>query len=295
MADKRMFSLQIVDSDAFLDLPTSAQALYFHLGMRADDDGFLNNAKTIARIVGSNTKDLDLLVEKRFIIAFEGGVSVIKHWKVNNYIAKDRYKKTMYTDIFQQLEIKENNSYTLRIQNVDTLDTQVRLVKSSIDKVSIDNSIVQPSIEPKTKKNDSSIIEELFEEFWEAYPKKVGKGNVLRWFKKHRPTKGMVDLMIEAIENQKLSKQWQDVQYIPLPATWLNQERWGDELPISELAIAKKEEETQIDIMSAMAELTRQESLRIQREVHNKQEEVDEDSLDNMFDDIEGLAKGKSF
>jgi hypothetical protein len=123
MADKRMFSLQIVDSDAFLELPPSAQALYFHLGMRADDDGFLNNARTIAKIVGTGSKDLDILVEKRFIIAFEGGISVIKHWKVNNYIQKDRKRDTAYGEILQTLDVKENGSYTLRIQNVSNLYT----------------------------------------------------------------------------------------------------------------------------------------------------------------------------
>jgi hypothetical protein len=296
MADKRMFSLQIVDSDAFLDLPSSAQALYFHLGMRADDDGFLNNARTIARIVGSGNKDLELLIEKRFIYMFEGGVSVIKHWKVNNYIAKDRYKKTMYTDIFKQLEVKENNSYTLCIQNVDNLYTQSSIDKVSIDKVSIDNTIVQPKVEPKKVIKDSYLFEESFQRFWEAYPKKVGKGNVEKWFKKNRPSQDLVDNMIQAIEDQKLSKQWQDVQYIPLPATWLNQARWGDELPVSELAYAKKEEERQIDIMEEMEKLTRLESMRIHQEVHSKNiVEVDDEELDDMLNNLDGLAKDKSF
>ena len=86
MAKRRMFSQQITDSDAFLDMPLSAQALYFHLGMSADDDGFVNNPKRVQRVIGANEDDLKLLIAKNFIIAFDTGVMVIKHWKINNYI-----------------------------------------------------------------------------------------------------------------------------------------------------------------------------------------------------------------
>ena len=98
MADRRMFAMTIMDSDAFLDLPLSSQALYVHLCMRADDDGFLNNAKKIQRMVGANDADLQELLEKRFLISFPSGVVVIKHWRMHNYIKKDRYKETVYTE-----------------------------------------------------------------------------------------------------------------------------------------------------------------------------------------------------
>ena len=111
MAKRRMFSLQIVDSDAFLDLPLSAQALYFHLGMRADDDGFINNANRICRTIGSNADDLKLLILKKFLIEFESGVKVIKHWRMNNYLPKDRYVPTVYQDEFLQLEKGKNKPY----------------------------------------------------------------------------------------------------------------------------------------------------------------------------------------
>ena len=94
MADKRMFSLKIIDSDSFLDMPVSTQNLYFHLSMRADDDGFINKPKTIMRITGTKDDDMKLLVAKKFIIPFENGVVVIKHWKIHNYIKSDRYKET---------------------------------------------------------------------------------------------------------------------------------------------------------------------------------------------------------
>lgn len=129
MAERRMFAKTIIDSDSFLDMPLSAQALYFHLSMRADDDGFINNPKKIQRTIGCADDDMRLLVAKSFIIPFESGVVVIKHWRINNYIQKDRYKPTTYTDERAQLQLKENGSYTECIQNGYNLDTQVRLGK----------------------------------------------------------------------------------------------------------------------------------------------------------------------
>lgn len=112
MAEKRMFTMKIVDSDAFLDMPLSAQALYFHLNMRADDDGFVNNPKRIQRFIGASDDDLKLLAVKRFILTFENGVIVIKHWRMHNLLRKDRYNPTQYQEQFQRLCIKENGAYT---------------------------------------------------------------------------------------------------------------------------------------------------------------------------------------
>lgn len=114
MAERRMFAKTIIDSDAFLDMPLSTQSLYFHLSMRADDDGFINNPKKIQRMIGASDDDLRLLVAKRFIIPFDSGIVVIKHWRIHNYIQKDRYKETTYKEEMALLEIKENNSYTLK-------------------------------------------------------------------------------------------------------------------------------------------------------------------------------------
>lgn len=114
MAKKRMFSMDIVDSDAFLDLTPSAQALYFHLGMRADDDGFVGNAKKVTRMVGLKTSDLSLLIARRFLLDFGNGVVCIKHWWMNNTIKTDRYTPTNYGDEKKRLEIKENKAYTER-------------------------------------------------------------------------------------------------------------------------------------------------------------------------------------
>ena len=122
-----MFAKTIIDSDAFLDMPLSAQALYFHLSMRADDDGFINNPKKIQRMVGASDDDCKLLIMKRFIIAFESGVIVIKHWKIHNYIQKDRYKPTIYQEEKTMITEKGNKVYTECIQDVYSLETQDRL------------------------------------------------------------------------------------------------------------------------------------------------------------------------
>ena len=112
MAERRMFAKTIIDSDAFLDMPMSTQCLYFHLAMRADDEGFLNNPKKIQRMVGASEDDLKILLSKRFILAFESGVIVIKHWKIHNYIRGDRIVKTAYKEERALLDVKENGAYT---------------------------------------------------------------------------------------------------------------------------------------------------------------------------------------
>lgn len=112
MSQRRMFSPQIVGSDDFLDMPLSSQALYFHLGMYADDDGFIH-PKKIMRMVGGKDDDMIVLISKRFIVPFDNGVVVIKHWKMNNLVRKDWYRPTQYIEEKKQLFLKENNSYTL--------------------------------------------------------------------------------------------------------------------------------------------------------------------------------------
>lgn len=136
MAERRMFAKTIIGSDAFLDMPQSTQALYFHLAMRADDDGFVNSPKSIMRLVGCKDDDLKVLSAKKFIIPFESGIVVIKHWRIHNYIAKDRYTETKYKKEKELLSLDENGSYTECIQAVDKRETQVRLGKVSVGKES---------------------------------------------------------------------------------------------------------------------------------------------------------------
>ena len=113
LAQKRMFTMKIVDSDAFLDMPATTQCLYFHLNMRADDDGFIGNPKRIMKITGASEDDLRLLIAKRFVLTFEDGVIVIKHWRMHNTLSRDRYVETSYTDEKKMLLLKDNGSYSL--------------------------------------------------------------------------------------------------------------------------------------------------------------------------------------
>lgn len=112
MAEKRCFSMSIVDSDAFMEMPLSTQCFYFHLGMRADDYGFVNNPRRIAKLVGASDDDFKLLVSKRFLLLFDNGVVVIKHWLMHNTVKNDRIKLPQYPDIAAKIFIKQNKSYT---------------------------------------------------------------------------------------------------------------------------------------------------------------------------------------
>lgn len=114
MAEKRMISKQIIDSDTFLDMPLSAQALYFHLLMRADDDGFVDNSKKIVRMICASEDDLKLLIAKRYLLVFETGVVVVKHWRVHNYIKNDRYIKTSHIDEYAMLDLLPNREYKVK-------------------------------------------------------------------------------------------------------------------------------------------------------------------------------------
>ena len=133
MAKRRMFSLDVVDTDTFLDLPASSQSLYFHLGMRADDDGFVSSPKRITAMVNASGDDLKLLMAKGFVIPFDSGVCVIRDWKVNNYIQSDRYTPTLYMEEKKHLSCKKSGQYdysdTPCIQSVPELDTQGRVVE----------------------------------------------------------------------------------------------------------------------------------------------------------------------
>ena len=124
MAERRMFAKTIVDSDMFIDMPMSARLLYYDLAMRADDDGFVNSPKKIMRFVGASMDDMNVLIAKQFIIPFESGVVVIKHWKIHNYIQKDRYKATSYQAEKESLTLKNGTYYTDDLPDVSNLDTE---------------------------------------------------------------------------------------------------------------------------------------------------------------------------
>lgn len=181
MANRRMLDKTITESDAFLDLPFSTQALYLHLVMGADDDGFINNYKRIYRGIGATSDDLQKLIDARFVISFDSGVIVIKHWKLCNKVPKDRYKPTVYTEEMAKLQLKDNSVYTLYtecntkcIQNVDSLYTQDRVGKDRVGKDRIGEGRVE-SVRPTLaevkaycKERHNNINPNRFYEYYEA-------------------------------------------------------------------------------------------------------------------------------
>lgn len=166
MARRRMFSLDIVDTDKFLDMPSSTQALYFHLGMRADDDGFVSSPKRITKTVNCAEDDLKLLIAKKYLIPFESGVVVISDWKINNELKKDRCKPTIHLSEFEKIQTQKNKSYSLItskadtkcLQNVSKMDTQYSIGKDSIGKDSIDKEPGEVSKKKAPEETLNSII-----------------------------------------------------------------------------------------------------------------------------------------
>lgn len=138
MARKRMISLDVVDTDSFIEMPVSARLLYYDLCVRADDDGFISSPKKIQRIVGCTDDDYKILATKKFIIPFKTGIVVIRHWRIHNTIQKDRYKETIYSEEKQSLLLEDNGMYTKCIQDVYNMETQIRLDKIRLDKISKD-------------------------------------------------------------------------------------------------------------------------------------------------------------
>lgn len=236
MAKRRMFNADIVESDHFVEMPPSTQALYFHLGMRADDDGIVNCPNRIQRDIGASTDDLKILAAKGFIIPFESGVIVVTHWKINNYLQKDRYTPTIHTAEKNALELSENKAYEIKpggiypkcIQNVSDVCTQY-----SIDKNSIDNNIyAHPEnaqdvidIVPGTDTDpaDDPEHEKIFAALWELYPRKKGKGNV-KTAQKKKIAKIGIEEMTRAIERYKeqIRTHKTDIDHVQYGGTFFN-------------------------------------------------------------------------
>mgnify|MGYP000982080571 CR=1 FL=1 len=156
MAQRRMFSRKITETDHFLEMPLSSQALYFHLNMGADDEGFIDKVKTIQRTIGASDDDMKLLIAKGFLIPFESGVVVIRHWRIHNYIQADRFQTTIYQNEKEQLEFDKSKIASIKpldqcIQNVSKMDTQVRLGEDRLDKDRLDKVNYLNSGEEKEK------------------------------------------------------------------------------------------------------------------------------------------------
>lgn len=164
MAERRMFAKSIVESDAFLGMSHAAQALYFHLSMQADDDGFINCTLSVMQAVNASTKEMDELAGKGFIMQMGDGIYVVKHWKINNIIQKDRYKPTTYTEKKSKLNCKCNGAYTYAIDEIEQLSFDMSDFISEAE---------------QTQESDKNIVRvsvtEACEKIYKAYPRKQGK------------------------------------------------------------------------------------------------------------------------
>ena len=217
MAERRMFAKTIVLSDAFLDMPLSARCLYFTLGMFADDDGFVNSPKGIMRQAGCSEDDMKVLLAKKFLLAFESGVIVIKHWRINNYLQKDRYTPTKYGEEKSKLTLDENMAYReakalSEAMYTQDMYTQDRLGKESIGKVTNNSADKPHGFTPPNIQDVRAYCEERGnkvdpENFWDFYQSKnwmIGKNKMKDWkaavrtWERSEPKQG------------RMSKKWQD-------------------------------------------------------------------------------------
>ncbi len=196
MAERRMFAKTIIDSDAFLDMPATTQMLYFHLAMRADDDGFVNSPRRVMRLVGCGEDDMRVLIAKRFLIPFESGLVVIKHWRIHNYLRSDRYKETTYIDEKAMLTVKENGAYSLGetdgipvgipdgIPVVDAGKVSIGKVSIGKDKREGDKRPTRPTVEDVVtfcNEKGITIDAQAFVDYYEANGWRVGKNPMKDW------------------------------------------------------------------------------------------------------------------
>lgn len=211
MAQRRMFSRKITETDRFLEMPLSSQALYFHLNMGADDEGFIDKAKTIQRTIGASDDDMKLLIAKGFLIPFDSGVVVIRHWRIHNYIRSDRFQSTLHQDEKTQLEYDQSKTAVLKplenvIPNGYQMDTQDRVCKVSLDKDSLTTYHKEPDNIPYKE-----IIDYLNSKTGKNYRDNVQKNRSLikaRWSEGYRLNdfKQVIDNMVQDWSGTKYAK-----------------------------------------------------------------------------------------
>lgn len=215
-----MFCLDVVGTDNFLDMPSSAQALYFHLGMRADDNGFVSSPKSITSMVNCGSDDFKLLIAKGYLIPFESGVVVIRHWKQNNYIRSDRYNETKLKDELEMIECN-NGVYSIKSEIFEIgipSDNQVVDIVSTRCHTQKKETVTE---ENNKKENNYSVH---FESFWNAYPRKKEKAKAYKCYNARlKDGYSEEELLDAAVEYAKeCKKRKTEERYIKLGATFLS-------------------------------------------------------------------------
>lgn len=236
-----MFTKKITDDDHFLNLSSPAQALYLHLSMNADDDGFCNQITASMFKAHASVTDLEALLKNRYIYQFDSGVIVIKHWRMANALRKDRYTPTAFKNEMAMLKVGENGAYKLPDNNdmvAERLPNGCRLVAERLPQVSIGKVSIDKNNKNNISCNGNSIIEVLskkemwFESFWEIYPKHQDKKKAKQKFLKLCKDEKKYQEIMQGLRNVLPVWAKKDTKYIPMPTTWLNGERWNDEVDL---------------------------------------------------------------
>lgn len=265
MARKRMFDLEIINQDSFLDLPMDAKALYFLLGMEADDEGFIA-PKKVLRLYGGSEDSLKILILKKFLIPFNTGVVVITDWKRNNYLDKSRVKDTIYQDEKEQLGYDTNKEKYISLTNVPQMFNKYSIEENSIEKISKEKGSIELITHSELKNVD---YEKEFEALWKMYPNKKSKKKALGFYITSRKKGSTYEEIenglynyLDYIKNEKV-----DSQYIKHGSTWFNQECWNDEYIIKkktlkDISIAEIDEAIRLE-REQKGECTNDDTIRI--------------------------------
>ena len=237
-----MFTKKITDDDHFLNLSSPAQALYLHLSMNADDDGFCNQITASMFKAHASVTDLEALLKNRYIYQFDSGVIVIKHWRMANALRKDRYTPTAFKNEMAMLKVSENGAYKFPDSNdavAERLPTGCQMVAERLPQVSIGKVSIDKNNKNNISCNENSEIEVLdqkemwFESFWEIYPKHQDKKKAKQKFLKLCTNEKEYKEIMDGLRNVLPVWAKKDTKYIPMPTTWLNGERWNDEVDMN--------------------------------------------------------------
>ena len=237
-----MFTKKITDDDHFLNLSSPAQALYLHLSMNADDDGFCNQITASMFKAHASVTDLEALLKNRYIYQFDSGVIVIKHWRMANALRKDRYTPTAFKNEMAMLKVGENGAYKFPNNNdvvAERLPNGCQLVAERLPQVSIGKVSIDKNNKNNISCNENSVITVLdqkemwFESFWEIYPKHQDKKKAKQKFLKLCTDKNKYQEIMQGLRNVLPVWAKKDNKYIPMPTTWLNGERWNDEVDMN--------------------------------------------------------------
>ena len=241
MAERRMFTKKITDDDHFLNLSSPAQALYLHLSMNADDDGFCNQITASMFKAHASVTDLEALLKNRYIYQFDSGVIVIKHWRMANALRKDRYTPTAFKNEMAMLKVGENGAYKFPDSTdsvAERLPNGCQMVAERLPQVSIGKVSIDKNNKNNISCNENSEIEVLdqkemwFESFWEIYPKHQDKKKAKQKFLKLCKDEKKYQEIMQGLRNVLPVWAKKDTKYIPMPTTWLNGERWNDEVDL---------------------------------------------------------------